>query len=78
MSLLEREKERLRLEAKGLTAPAITAAGEPAAGAAAAYTEQSHDEFGKFVLYKIRLEPPTSEVAALEPAGVYRTKLDVT
>ena len=48
VSLLEREKERQRLEEKGLTAAAISAAGEPAAAAAhigsAAVQE---DEFGK-------------------------------
>ena len=48
VSLLEREKERQRLEEKGLSAAAITAAGEPAAAAAhigsAAVQE---DEFGK-------------------------------
>ena len=49
VSLLEREKERQRLEEKGLTAAAITAAGEPAAAAAhigsAAVQE---DELGKW------------------------------
>ena len=48
VSLLEREKERQRSEEKGLTAAAITAAGEPAAATAhigsAAVQE---DEFGK-------------------------------
>ena len=48
VSLLEREKERQRLEEKGLTAAAISAAGEPAAAAAhigsAAVQE---DELGK-------------------------------